>query len=73
MADPAKYRTEQDVEQWKSRDPLRLMGEKLDAFGLSDLRVKIEEEIEAEIQDGVEFAENAAFPDPATVNDYVLV
>lgn len=73
MADPAKYRTEEDLAQWKARDPLTMMGAKLDGFGLSDLRLKIEEEVESEIQDGVDFAEKSAFPSPETVNDYVLV
>lgn len=33
MADPAKYRTEADVEGWKSRDPIKTLGEKLDSLG----------------------------------------
>lgn len=73
MADPAKYRTEQELDQWKSRDPLLSMGEKLIGFGLSDLRSKIEEEVEVEIQNGLQFAENSPFPRPETVGDYVLV
>ena len=27
MADPAKYRTSQDVEAWKARDPIKVIGE----------------------------------------------
>lgn len=73
MADPAKYRTEEDVAQWKSRDPLRVMGEKLDTFGLSELRAKIEQEIEDEIQQGLNFAESSAFPAPESVGDYVEI
>lgn len=40
MADPAKYRTEQDLEQWKSRYSLHSMGTKLEGFGLADLKAK---------------------------------
>ena len=70
MSDPAKYRTEQDVEAWKSRDPIKVLGDKLDSFGQKDRREKIQEEIEAEIADGVRFAEEAPFPDPSTALNY---
>jgi pyruvate dehydrogenase E1 component alpha subunit len=73
MADPAKYRTAEDLQQWKDRDPISQMGDKLDSFGLGDLRKKIDAEIEEEVMSGVEFAENSAFPDPATASDYTLV
>jgi pyruvate dehydrogenase E1 component alpha subunit len=71
MADPAKYRTEQDVEAWKSRDPIKVLGEKLESFGQKALCVRIQEEIEAEIQDAVTFAEESPFPDAATAANYV--
>jgi pyruvate dehydrogenase E1 component alpha subunit len=73
MADPAKYRTAADVEAWRSRDPIKVLGEKLDAFGLANLRETIDREIEDEIQDAVRFAEESPFPDASTAMDYAYV
>jgi pyruvate dehydrogenase E1 component alpha subunit len=73
MADPAKYRTAADVEQWKSRDPIKVLGEKLDTLGLSSLRTKIEQEVEDEVQDSVRFAEESPFPEENTAMEYVYV
>lgn len=73
MADPAKYRTAQDLEVWKSRDPIKVLGEKLEALGMENLRATIDQEIEDEIQDAVRFAEESPFPDPSTALDYAYV
>jgi pyruvate dehydrogenase E1 component alpha subunit len=71
MADPGKYRTAQDVEQWKSRDPIKVLGEKLEALGMKNIRDSIDQEIEAEILDAVQFAEQSPFPKPETALNYV--
>jgi pyruvate dehydrogenase E1 component alpha subunit len=71
MADPAKYRTEADVEGWKQRDPIRTLAEKLDALGFQASRSQIDQEIEAEIVDAVQFAESSPFPAPETASNYV--
>ncbi|MBX7139053.1 MAG: pyruvate dehydrogenase (acetyl-transferring) E1 component subunit alpha [Oligoflexia bacterium] len=73
MADPAKYRTAEEVDQWKARDPIKTLGEKLESLGMTAAKSRIDSEVEAEIQDAVEFAESSAMPDPATALDYVLV
>ena len=71
MADPAKYRTKEELERWKARDPILVLGEKLDALGLNDQRTSIDEQIEQEIQEAVQFAEESPFPDPSTALDYI--
>jgi pyruvate dehydrogenase E1 component alpha subunit len=71
MADPAKYRTEADVEGWKSRDPIKTLGEKLDALGYKTARENIDRQIEDEIMDAVKFAEESPFPALDTASDYV--
>jgi pyruvate dehydrogenase E1 component alpha subunit len=71
MADPAKYRTSEDVDSWKARDPIKSLGEKLDNLGMKSAREKIDQEIESEIADAVKFAEESPMPDPATALDYV--
>lgn len=73
MSDPAKYRTQQDVDQWKSRDPIKVLAERLHSFGAKELQQRIEQEVEDEIQDAVRFAEESPFPDPSTALDYTYV
>jgi pyruvate dehydrogenase E1 component alpha subunit len=73
MADPAKYRTDLDVQQWKDRDPVKTLGQKLDSLGAGAARQQIDSEIEAEIADAVQFAENSPMPDPSTAADYVYI
>ena len=70
MADPAKYRTKEEVEEWTGRDPIKTLGEKLENLGLSSIRDRITQEIEDEITDAVRFAEESSFPDPSTALDY---
>ena len=71
MADPAKYRTKEDVQAWKDRDPIQSLKAKLDDLGAESLRKQIDQEVEAEITDAVRFAEESSFPAPETATDYV--
>ena len=71
MADPAKYRTKEDVEEWRSRDPIKVTAEKLDSLGMQTSREEIDNKIEKEIADAVRFAEESSMPDPSTALDYV--
>ena len=71
MADPGKYRTTQEVDQWKARDPIKVLGEKLEALGLGSTRKRIDDEVEAEVTDAVKFAEESPFPAPSTALDYI--
>ena len=71
MSDPATYRTKDDVQKWKDRDPITTLGAKLDGLGLSAQRIEIENGIEAEIAQGLSEAEAAAFPHPDTVMNYI--
>lgn len=73
MADPAKYRTKEELEEWTKRDPIKMLGEKLATLGMTEMRDRITNEVEEEIQDAVRFAEESPFPDPATALDYTYV
>ena len=73
MADPATYRTKDDVEEWRSRDPIATTGAKLEGLGQAELRQRIDDEIENEIMDAVKFAEESPFPDPSTVMNYAYI
>jgi len=63
MADPDLYRTKEEVEEWKKRDPILLFQSRLCEWGLltqSDL-AQLETEISAEIDEAVRFAETSPF------------
>lgn len=73
MADPGTYRTKEDIEEWRSRDPIKTLGEKLESLGMSETHQRIDKEIEEEISDAVRFAEESPFPDAGTALNYVEV
>jgi pyruvate dehydrogenase E1 component alpha subunit len=59
MYDAELYRTKEEVEQWKKRDPIATFEATLRGWGMlqdSDL-VRLEEEVAKEIEDAVAFAE----------------
>jgi pyruvate dehydrogenase E1 component alpha subunit len=65
MSDPAKYRTPQELEEHKQRDPLNKARVKLVAEGYGEPRVKeLEDAVEAETQAAVKFAEESPEPGP---------
>jgi pyruvate dehydrogenase E1 component alpha subunit len=59
MFDAELYRDKAEVEAWKQRDPIQLMGERLEAGTLLDAasRAALEAEVETEIAGAVAFAE----------------
>jgi TPP-dependent pyruvate/acetoin dehydrogenase alpha subunit len=70
----AGYRTTEEIEAWKNRDPITT----LKALLLAQERVTaedaaaIEAEITAIVADALDFATNSPYPDPATATDYVF-
>ena len=67
MSDPAKYRTKEEVESYKDRDPIEqvkstILKKKL----VSEEELgKIDEKVKAIVADSVKFAEESKFPDPS--------
>ena len=62
-----RYRTAEEVELGRSRDPLQIQGARVpDA-----VRAEIDAEIEALLEDAVRFATDSPHPDPATALDYL--
>jgi pyruvate dehydrogenase E1 component subunit alpha len=61
MFDPELYRTKEEVEEWKKRDPLECLAKLLEKRSLLDPSeyAAIERSVEAEIADAVARAENA--------------
>ena len=75
MADPGKYRTKEEVESWKKRDPLILAQQRIerDFPALAGEIPKINASVEEEVQDAVRFAHESPDPDPSTVEEYIMI
>src|SRR5262245_50014246 len=75
VADPAKYRTKEEVQKWMERDPIQVLGQRMKTLGIAtDERLKeLDGEAKAIVQDAVEFAETCPAPAPETVLDHVYV
>jgi len=73
MADPGTYRTKEEIEEKKQRDPIKLLEEKMKGMGLASKIESVTQEIEDEIQDAVKFAEESPYPAPETAADFVYV
>jgi TPP-dependent pyruvate/acetoin dehydrogenase alpha subunit len=65
-SDPAPYRTKEELEQWFERDPLKLARGRLLQDGLSEEQIAAAEQATtAQIEQAVENALAAPYPDPA--------
>ena len=63
MSDPAKYRTQAELEEHKKRDPLHRARTVLLEQGLGEARMAaLEQSVEAEVADAVRFAEESPEP-----------
>ena len=71
--DPAKYRPPDEVEQWKKKDPVMLFEKKLRKMDVLDdaKRKALEEEIVAEIDEAVAWAEASSYPGPEEATQHV--
>jgi pyruvate dehydrogenase E1 component alpha subunit len=65
MSDPAKYRSKEEVEEYKIRDPLTDIKNKIleNAYATEDELKEIEKKIKILINEASEFAENSPLPD----------
>jgi pyruvate dehydrogenase E1 component alpha subunit len=75
MGDPQRYRTKEEVEEAKARDPIALWRRSILENGLAteaDLQ-KILDEIEVEVNAAVQFAESSPEPEPSELYADVLV
>ncbi|MBC8046446.1 MAG: pyruvate dehydrogenase (acetyl-transferring) E1 component subunit alpha [Fimbriimonadaceae bacterium] len=75
MSDPQKYRTKEELEEYKMRDPVELTRKKiLDKNYTTEKEVdELDERIEEEINACVQFAEESPWPDDSEVyNDIYL-
>ncbi len=65
MSDPAKYRSKEEVEEYKSRDPLEITKQKIIELKFASIEAldEMEAKIEKVVAESVEFAEKSAYPD----------
>src|SRR4051794_27626832 len=75
MADPEEYRTKEEVEEWRSRDPVSTFRERLVEEGMlgEDEFEKLDEQAMKTIDEAVEFADNSPFPDLDSLYDDIYV
>ena len=70
MADPATYRTREEVEQEKRRDPLDVLLSRMKAAGAEVSRQeleKLEADVAREVEEAVRFAEESPDPTPEAI------
>ena len=75
MGDPQRYRTKEEVEEAKARDPIARWRRTVQENELAteDEMLKIRDEVDAEVEEAVRFAENSPAPDPSELYNDVLV
>ncbi|MCX7605981.1 MAG: pyruvate dehydrogenase (acetyl-transferring) E1 component subunit alpha [Bacteroidia bacterium] len=75
MSDPAKYRTREEVEQYKEKDPIARLQSYLYESNLATPEEfdRIEEEIAAEVAEAVAFAEASPYPSAEQLYEDVYV
>jgi pyruvate dehydrogenase E1 component alpha subunit len=75
MADPEEYRSKEEVEEWRERDPINSFRKRVTEDGrMSDKDVeKLDEEAQKTVDDAVEFADNSPHPDLDSLYDDVYV
>jgi pyruvate dehydrogenase E1 component alpha subunit len=75
MADPEDYRSKEEVEQWRERDPIPAFSGLLEREGVlsAEQREQIDHDAMQRVDEAVEFAERSPFPEPSTLYDDVYV
>ena len=67
MSDPQKYRTKEEVEEYKQRDPIEQVRKTILEKKIAtekDLEA-IEQKVNSQVEESVKFAEESKFPDPS--------
>jgi pyruvate dehydrogenase E1 component alpha subunit len=73
MADPELYRKKDEVNPWREQDPILRFAKRLSDAGVlsdDDLR-RFQEDVDAEVNRAVEFAENSPKPDLETLRHHI--
>jgi pyruvate dehydrogenase E1 component alpha subunit len=75
MGDPERYRSRQEIDEWRERDPIRRFGDWLKAQVIAEEPVleQIWQAAEDELVEIVQFAEESPEPDDAALCEHVFV
>lgn len=75
MGDPERYRSKAEIEEWRSRDPILRLGDRLVAAGTaSEAELEgVRQAVEAELVEIVRFAEESPEPEDAALCEFVFV
>ena len=75
MSDPMKYRSKEEAEKAKERDPIVLYESLLKDRGWIDEHTleEMHEKIKVEVDEAIEFAENAPIPEPSALYEDITV
>lgn len=68
------YRSQEEIDSWKARDPLKLYQTRLLAEEIANVEEfeAIEGQVKAVVEEAFEFSKNSPWPDPATVLDHIF-
>jgi 2-oxoisovalerate dehydrogenase E1 component len=71
--DPERYRTAEEVQKWKTRDPILIHEARMRQAGVGDDELKaLESSVTDDLDAAVEEARQMAVPGPATATEFVL-
>jgi pyruvate dehydrogenase E1 component alpha subunit len=75
MADPEEYRTKEQVEEWRKRDPINVFKQRMVDDGMisEDDFKSLDEAAVKRVDEAVEFADNSPFPDLDSLYDDIYV
>jgi hypothetical protein len=75
MADPEEYRSKDEVEEWRGRDPIQAFGKRLVSEGVvtQDQFEELDEKAIETVDEAVQFADQSPFPDLDSLYDDVYV
>jgi hypothetical protein len=75
MADPEEYRSKDEVEEWRGRDPIQAFSHRLVDEGVIENEVveKLDEQAIETVDEAVRFADESPFPELDSLYDNVYV
>lgn len=75
MSDPAKYRTKEEVEEYREKDPINVVLKTItdNGWATEDEIEQINEKVKMEVQEAVDFAEESPWPDESEVYKDIYV
>lgn len=75
MSDPQKYRTKEEVAEWKLRDPIELIKDRIltNKIATQEELDAIDERIKKQVEDSVKFAEESPWPKPEEAFEDIYV